>query len=75
MLAEVDVSVGEEELANRRAVALIEVAMEDDTRVGQEQVGEAVQLIVLESAAVRVAVRQHHLALMPHIVLPDSLER
>ena len=73
VLAEVNVSVGVEQLADRATVAVLEFTLEDDSLV-DKQACHAVESVILEASSVLVPVRHDHLALMPLVSLPDSLE-
>jgi len=73
VLPEVNVSIRVEQFADRAADTYVEFTVEDDARV-EQQVGQAVQFILRETAPVLVAILEDHLSFVPLIVLPNPLE-
>lgn len=73
VLAEVDVSIRVEQLADRATVAVLELTLEDDT-LADKQACHAVELVIFEASSVLVPVRHDLLSLMPLVSLPDALE-
>jgi len=74
VLAQVDVTVRVKELADRVALVLIEVSLED-VPCSQEQSRKTVQLVVQELPMVHVTVIKLDFAVASLVVAPRSCER